>query len=894
MTLIMSVATYSSPRVSAASNEETIYNYMRNTMGVNCAVACGVLANIKAESGFNPTASCIDTNGLTSYGICQWNGGRFTNLKNFCSNRGLSYSNINAQLQFLKYELEGSESSAWAKVKSQANNASGAYTAGYNWAKYFERCASSYYTSRANSAQNTYWPKYGGTTVTLTSDSKYSSFKGFKAYPCVSENFYCYNSDLTTSPGRIYTTDYCTINDVYTNGWCKVACPWSDGTTKTVYTKISNFIKTPSTSVGSFTSQTYINLYSTTSMSTKIFRIYPNDVCYTIGTSGSATQVFMPHSDGYYVLGWIQTSEIPSSSSSYSIDSRYPTPFKCRVLSSSKVPAALTVGGARQSDMNVYVDDDCVITEVYTNGWCKFTCPWSDGSTKTLYLPLSEFINANIEPYTFTATQYTDTYYKSDKATKVGWIDVGDSVTVVSTSGSVSQAIYPADVGKRCGWANTSALTATYSVSYNANGGTGAPSSQSKTPGTALTLSTTKPTRTGYTFVGWATISSATTASYTAGSTYTTDASVTLYAVWKQITYIISYDLCGGTGDIAEQTKAHGTDIKITTVVPLQNGYTFDGWNTAVDGSGVSYSPGSIYSENNYLTLYAQWSPITYTIKYDANGGNNPPSEQIKTYGVDIAISEICPSRDGYTFLGWNTEKEADTATYLSGNEFSLDENVTLYAIWSENTLVETSKISLDSLTVHAGEEFTVDVNIENNPGFCYLKLRLNYDSDLFEFIEAINGTVSTDSFSSTTEALLWDSDKNTTADGTLVTLKFKAKDNLAEGEYNLGVNFVEGYDYDEEDVTFGVNNATITVVEFIYGDVTGDNVINGKDLVRLRKYLLTLDETTGTADVEISLGADTTGDGVVNGKDLVRLRKYLLNYDEATGTSPIVLGPTS
>lgn len=73
----------------------------------------------------------------------------------------------------------------------------------------------------------------------------------------------------------------------------------------------------------------------------------------------------------------------------------------------------------------------------------------------------------------------------------------------------------------------------TFTVSYDANGGSGAPGSQTKTYGTALTLSSTKPTRTNYNFLGWATTKTATAATYAAGGSYTQNASVTLYAVWQ-------------------------------------------------------------------------------------------------------------------------------------------------------------------------------------------------------------------------------------------------------------------------------------------------------------------------------------------------------------------------
>ena len=76
--------------------------------------------------------------------------------------------------------------------------------------------------------------------------------------------------------------------------------------------------------------------------------------------------------------------------------------------------------------------------------------------------------------------------------------------------------------------------TVTFTITYNANGGTGTPASQTKTSGKALTLSSTKPTRQGYTFLGWATSSSASSAQYNPGSSFTTDANTTLYAVWRK------------------------------------------------------------------------------------------------------------------------------------------------------------------------------------------------------------------------------------------------------------------------------------------------------------------------------------------------------------------------
>ena len=140
-------------------------------------------------------------------------------------------------------------------------------------------------------------------------DQKFEKFSGFKAYPCVSANFKTKSVDLVTNDGEIYVGDYCTIHEVYSNGWCKVSFPiTATGGTKTAYTEITNFIENPSSVMSLFTAKDYMPLFPTSAMDSRIYRIYPGDNCYYFGKPGKNTQLFMPHNDGYYVLGWADLS----------------------------------------------------------------------------------------------------------------------------------------------------------------------------------------------------------------------------------------------------------------------------------------------------------------------------------------------------------------------------------------------------------------------------------------------------------------------------------------------------------------------------------------------------------------------------------------------------------
>lgn len=147
----------------------------------------------------------------------------------------------------------------------------------------------------------------------------------------------------------------------------------------------------------------------------------------------------------------------------------------------------------------------------------------------------------------------------------------------------------------------------TYAVKYNANGGSGAPSAQTKIKGTALKLSTTKPTRTGYTFQGWGTTASDTSVNYAAGASYTSDAAITLYAIWKANTYTVKFNANGGSGAPSNQTKTYGVALTLSNIKPTRANYNFLGWSESAAATDPTYAAGGSYTANSAVTLYAVW-----------------------------------------------------------------------------------------------------------------------------------------------------------------------------------------------------------------------------------------------------------------------------------------------
>lgn len=162
------------------TNEETFVNFCREVLGLNLAGALGAAANVGCESNFKTGA--IGDSG-TSYGICQWHAGRYTNLKNWCAANDLDHTTMDGQLWYMKHELETSYSAVLSYIRSVANTADGAYNAAYRWCLKFEIPANTEATSqkRGNLARDTYWPKYNGGTDTATAKPTTAAKKAVEA-----------------------------------------------------------------------------------------------------------------------------------------------------------------------------------------------------------------------------------------------------------------------------------------------------------------------------------------------------------------------------------------------------------------------------------------------------------------------------------------------------------------------------------------------------------------------------------------------------------------------------------------------------------------------------------------------------------------------------------------
>ena len=176
-------------------------------------------------------------------------------------------------------------------------------------------------------------------------------------------------------------------------------------------------------------------------------------------------------------------------------------------------------------------------------------------------------------------------------------------------------------------------------------------------------------------------------------------------------------------------------------------GYTFAGWTTSPDGSGTKYAPGASWTANGTLTLYAQWTPGEAGLTYDGNGatgGKTDPQNGVTDQKVNVRQNGF--TRDGYTFVRWDTQADCRGKAVNPGDKWTLQGSSTLYACWAgvAQTLTYHGNGATGGNTAaqsgHTGDELTTNANGFTRDGYTFVRWDTAKDGSGIAYGEGKNG----------------------------------------------------------------------------------------------------------------------------------------------------------
>lgn len=238
----------------------------------------------------------------------------------------------------------------------------------------------------------------------------------------------------------------------------------------------------------------------------------------------------------------------------------------------------------------------------------------------------------------------------------------------------------------------------------------------------------------GYTFAGWATSPDGSGARYAPGARWTANGTLTLYAQWTAGEASLSYDGNGATGGKTDpQTGKTDEKINVRDNGFTHDGYTFVTWNTQADCKGNAVKPNSEWTLRGSSTLYACWAGNAQTLTYHGNGatGGNTAAQSGKT-GDELTTNANGFTRDGYTFVRWDTAKDGSGTAYGEGKN-GVSQYVMkpagndLYAIWKANPATiqyrndwPNTTGSTPDTTGNTGDTVTISQNSFDRPGYTF------------------------------------------------------------------------------------------------------------------------------------------------------------------------------
>jgi len=302
----------------------------------------------------------------------------------------------------------------------------------------------------------------------------------------------------------------------------------------------------------------------------------------------------------------------------------------------------------------------------------------------------------------------------------------------------------------------------TYTLAFNANGGSGKPANQTLSSDRgrgAITITDEIPTHSdsNLVFVGWSTDSNATEATYQPGDVFTAwkaGTTYTLYAIWQPF-ITVHFDGNGSTsGTMKDQAIPQGTSKALRTNTFAKTGYKFVGWGSSADATTLAYADKASYTapasvtQGDTDTLYALWR-VPYTIVYDGNNADAGTMAQTHSNVANlnrITLYASNFSRDGYGFIGWSFDPDAGSKVNTASQPtiYGPNETITVPDLSDTNYDSSTGKATLYAVWVPASTAYTMQTfnsaDFSSESTGYILALRDERDDDVYAVAKLADG----------------------------------------------------------------------------------------------------------------------------------------------------------
>ena len=439
-------------------------------------------------------------------------------------------------------------------------------------------------------------------------------------------------------------------------------------------------------------------------------------------TGGSFALASAPTRSGYIFNGWFAASSggssltspyAPGTTSDITLYAQWtlvPTISTVAAVTGSSGPLpgtnTVTLTGTGYTGTTSVTIDGQACTNIVVTGDNQITCTVPAGISvgpKDVVITAPGGTVTSVGGYTYFATvtftantgagsmsnQTGDaaTALSANAFTKVGSLFDGWSTTPNGVVVYADGASFPF-VSDQILYAHWTLIPIVSTVVFNSNGGAGSMAPEQGVIAAPLTPNSF--TRANYTFGGWTTSADGTGTSYGNGASYPFDQNITLFAKWIADKHTISFNgnkPTDGTSPAPVGPVDFGSTIKApgNTGTLTKDGYSFGGWNTSPDGTGTDYPVGSDIPVGGDITLYAKWIELPkHTVLFTGNGS----TAGLSAAEISYRPANLVPNgftRDGYKFAGWSTSPDGAGTFYADGALYAFDEDLTLYAQWTQN-----------------------------------------------------------------------------------------------------------------------------------------------------------------------------------------------------------------